>query len=155
VNGVPEKGRDTTGQGRASGPGPKELCGTGSVLGPSPPNAVILTENASRLVKRTAARECEPPKSDAASARSPPSNLSNQDPNGPDIPPAKARERSEQERGGGRGATAGSELEGGSEGKGRPSAGGRNSSGGAEAVPSAGWREVAVALDAVGGQEHE
>jgi hypothetical protein len=41
--------------------------------------------------------------------------------------PAKARERSEQERGGGWGATSGSELEGGSEGTGRPPTGGRDS----------------------------
>jgi hypothetical protein len=46
-------------------------------------------------------------------------------------PPGKARPRSaasRQDPGGGRGATAGSVLEGGSEGEGRPPADGRNSS---------------------------
>jgi len=77
----------------------------------------------------------------------------------PDRELAKARERSEQERGGGWGESGANELEGGSEGKGRDTGGGRGtrlrSGRGGERSPSAGWREVAVAMGAAEGMGHE
>lgn len=138
MNEAPEEGRGTTGEGRASGLSPEEPpCQAGSVPQPSSSDSkVVSLRNASRQ--------------DSDGTRSEEWFLTLV------IRLGKPAQRSEQEPGGGRGATDGSVLEGGSEGIGRDTrSGSRNSRCGSGAVPSAGWREIAAAMHAEEGFQHE
>ena len=177
---VPEKGRDGR-TGASHRPCPDGTAWpASSVLGPSSPDRKYLTtvcENASRLKPdATGLERCvcrlhigvlltlwrlnfARYRAELSHILRSLHDLPTGDLEQPDRELAKARERSEQERGGGWGESEANELEGGSEGKGRSSEAMREirvrCGRGAEASPSGGWREVAATMHAAGGQGHE
>lgn len=166
----PGEGPDTTGQGRWRGPEPQQpVAIRGCVLGPSRPSAIKSTvENATRLVSTVSGSESRVSSVWECSVSLQSLHVSlHGSLHSVFQPSAKARERSEQERGGGQRATGGSEGSGGRElgattgsdrrVKAGHRTGGRNSSSGSgvEASPSSGWREVAATMHAEEGCNHE